>query len=576
MKKQNSIIRLYADNKKYLFGQIIIIALALLSGVLKTQASVLWGNAVDFGIAGEVTAMLVSAGLMAGIYLLDGGRTALLYKIIGHVSEGMFCDVREKAFAKLSTVDTATLEEKMRSGDTATRLNGDIESLSDEIGAGFSDYVRLVGQGIIALIACLFLSWQLSVIYVILLPISVNLVKKISMPIQNQTKKSRDSTGTAMNFASDAVTGVLTVKAFKLEKTMADKFQNSAQNACDETIKTEKINMKLTAIKYIVAVIQLMVVFIVGAYLITNNILSVGSFLSFTLLSGYINEAFSRLDAIFVLIRKSTATADRIYEIIDLADERNGSITKGSNDILVNTKDLVFAYGDNIVLNGIDIKLAKGQKIAFVGPSGCGKSTMIKLIAKFYNANSGDIDYLGENANDWDYMAWRKNLSIVSQDSVLFDGTIFENISYGKSDLTKEEAIEVLKSVKLWDFVSTLPNGLDYQISEFGAKLSGGQKQRLCIARAMVKNADLILLDEATSALDVESEKEVQTALNKLTHNKSAVIVAHRLTTVQNVDYIYYLEHGKVKEEGSPQQLLAIKGEYFKMCQSQGLVGGVA
>lgn len=573
---KNPLLRFYADNKKYLPGMGIIIFISLLAGVLKMLVSTLWGQAVDFGVAGEIFQMLTSAAAMAGLILLDCSRTALHYHIIGRVTEGMFLEVRTRAFRKLTTGDVAVLEKEFRTGDTATRINNDIDVLSTFAAGHVGNFSRMIFQGVFAIFGCLFLSWQLSIAVCIVMPFSLWIVKKISTPIQKQSKKSMDDTGSAMSVAADTISGILTVKAFGLEEFMTEKFGKDVDAAYEQAVKTEKVGMKMTGVKYVANVMQTMALFLVGSWLVQNGTLTVGTLIAFIALSNYITEPFGQSDYMISQFRRAVATAQRFYEVLDIPDEQPGTVAEPVSDTPCQAKNVAFRYTEEMpVLQGMDLKIEKGKKVAIVGSSGCGKSTLIKLICRFYLLESGSLKLFGVEAKDWNAEFLRQNLAIVTQDSCLFDGSIYENIAYGKPGATREECEAALKEVGLWDFVCQFEDGMDHSIGEYGSQLSGGQKQRLCIARAMVKQAPLVLLDEATSALDTQTEKEVQTALDKLLEGRSAVIVAHRLATVQNTDYIYCMEAGEMLEEGTPSELLTKRGRYYEMCKLQGLTGEV-
>ena len=273
-------------------------------------------------------------------------------------------------------------------------------------------------------------------------------------------------------------------------------------------------------------------------------------------------------------IRRATATAQRYFEVMDVPDEADGPVTRPASSLPCQAQELAFSYdGQNRVLQDITLRIAQGQQVAIVGESGCGKSTLLRMLCRFYLPQAGSLRLFGVEAKDWQGEALRHHIALVTQNSTLFDGSVYENVAYGKPGLTREECRAALEAVELWDLVSQFPDGMDHPIGEGGAALSGGQKQRLCIARALVKEAPLVLLDEATSALDTQTEKEVQAALDKLLAGRSAVIVAHRLTTVQKAHYVYVLEQGRVLEEGPPRELLAKRGRYYRMCRLQGLAG---
>ena len=574
MKARQPLLRLYLENSRYIPGLALILLISLLAGGLKLAASTLWGQAVDFGVAGRISPMLWAAGAMALVILVDCARTAVHYHIIGRVTETMFRDVRRKAFRKLTTGDSATLERDFRTGDTATRLNSDIDVLNNFTAGHVSNFSRLLFQGVVALAGCLFLSWQMSLAYLVVLPLSLWIVKRVSAPIQAKTKSSLDSTGAAMSVAAEAIQGALTVKAFGAEEELARRFDAAVDSATQQKVQSEKISQKLTGVKYAANVIQTMALFLLGSVLVTRGAVSVGTLVSFLALSNYITEPFGQLDYMISQVRRATVTAQRYFEVMDVPDEADGPVTRPASLVPCQAQELAFSYdGKNRVLQDITLRIAQGQQVAVVGESGCGKSTLLRMLCRFYLPQAGSLRLFGVEAKDWQGEALRQHIALVTQNSTLFDGSVYENVAYGKPGLTRAECRAALEAVELWDFVSQFPDGMDHPIGEGGAALSGGQKQRLCIARALVKEAPLVLLDEATSALDTQTEKEVQAALDKLLAGRSAVIVAHRLTTVQNAHYVYVLEQGHVLEEGPPKELLAKRGRYYEMCKLQGLAG---
>lgn len=573
-----ALLRFYIDNRKYLPGILLIVGLSLVSGMLKMLSATYWGRSLDYGVAGQTADMLSAAGMMAFFILLDCARTALHYRIIGHITEDMFLGVRSRAFEKLVRGDMSVLERQFRTGDVATRLNGDIDFLSTFSAGHISDFSRKIFSGMFGLTACIFISWQLSIAYLIILPVSLWLVSAISSPIQNQSKRSMDQTGSAMSTAVDVISGALTVKAFAAEKVLGRKFDQAIDAAYEQKVRSERLSMKMTGVKYIANVAQTMSLFLIGSWLVSSGRLTVGAFASFVTLSVYITEFFGHSDYMFKSVRNASACAQRYYEVLEIPDEPAGPVRRpvGERPVPCAAQALEFSYesGGEPALNRLDLRVPPGKKIAVIGASGCGKSTLVKLICRFYIPTGGSLSLFGAQAEEWDPDALREKLSIVTQDPCLFDGSFYENVAYGRHGaVTREECEAALRSVSLWDFVSAFPEGMDHSIGESGQELSGGQKQRLCIARAMVKQAPLVLLDEATSALDLQTEREVQASLDKLLEGRSAVIIAHRLSTIQDADYIYVLDGGKTVEEGAPHDLLERRGRYYEMCRMQGLEG---
>lgn len=570
---KNPLIRFFYDYRRYLPGLVLVVGIGMLSGVLKAAVSMLWGRAVDYGMAGLFSSMLSCAGWMFLLIFLDCARYGIHYYITGRVTENMFLDVRRDVFRKMVYSDTPALEQGYRAGDAATRLNSDIDYLSTFIGGYLPDYPRRVFQAVFGIAGCFFICWQLALAYLLIVPFTVWLLQKLSEPARSQSKRSMAHVGSAMNLAAEAVRGVLAIKAFTAEKDIAKRFNKEIQAACEETIKTERRGTGLAGIRYVSGVVQTMVLFLGGALLLQRGWVTVGGLLAFISLSSYISDPLRGLDYILLTIRRETAAAQRFYESIDIAEEPSGTVRQPMNRIPVQMEGAAFSYGEGKAAVGpLDLRVGEGQKIAVIGPSGCGKSTLLKLLSRFYLPGTGSLKLFGVEAGQWDTAALREQISLVTQEPLLFHGSIYENIALGSPGLTRAACKKALKEVGLWDFVQSLPDGMDYQMGESGEQLSGGQMQRICIARAMVRGASLVLLDEPTSALDASAESELQEALDRLLQGRSAVIVAHRLSTVQNVDYLYYMEDGQIKEEGTPKSLLQARGKYYQMCLIQGLV----
>ena len=573
--------RLFLDNKRYWPGLFIMVLLALLAGVFKTRAATLWGEAVDFGVGGHIDPMLFSALGMLLFIGLDGIRTAVHYTVIGQVTERMFKGIRMSLFTVLSQTEMATIENHMRSGDIALRACEDTEQLCDIISARFGHYIRLVFQAVFAVAACIFLSWRLSIAYFLLLPISLWMLGVVSKPLEKLQSEARGGAGRSADIASGTLFGIHGVKIFGLENEMERRFAVHVDAAYKRFAKAGRIGMGMTTIKYVVSVLQTLVLFIVGAWLISLNLISIGAVMAFIVLAAYVTEAFGLADSMIFHIKSAAALSGRLYEVLDLPLEPQGDPGVGPKETedYVRFDKLNFAYADiaagtesQNVLSGLDLVVREGQKVAIVGPSGSGKSTVIKLICRLYGYGGRGLTLFGADGEKISLPELRGQLALVTQEPALFEGSILDNVRYGRMSATEEEVISALQAADLWDFISALPDGIHTKLGEFGSRLSGGQRQRLSIARALVKNAKLVLLDEATSALDTQSEREIQQALDNLLEGRAAVIVAHRLTTVQKADYLYCLENGTVTEEGTPAELYKKGGYYYEMCRKQNIV----
>lgn len=570
---KSPLVRFYYDNRNYVPGFIVIIGLSIVSGYIKSVSADYWGRTVDYGLVGQTDDMILSVIVAVLLILIDCIRTAFHYYIMGVIIERMFFSVRKKAFEKLTHVDMMAFEKNFSNGDIVVRLNNDIDLLSTFSSGNISFYLRMLFSALFALISCIMISWQLSIVYLLITPLSLLLAKWLSNPIRLETKKSMDYVGKAVSMVTDMLAGISTVKIFCAESFFEKKIDEVLKRKFASDIKVERAGIRLTATKYLTTILHTITLFLVGSWLISKQSLSVGSFISFITLSAYITDFLSQVDYMFHTIRRVSAGAQRYYEVLDIPNEAPGNADVALDNVPCKAESLSFAYeGESDVLRQLNIEINAGKKIAIVGSSGCGKSTFIKLICRLYLPKSGKLRLFGIETSDWNPDHLRSKISIVTQDPYLFDGSVFENISYGRPGLSREECESVLHLVNLWELISQWPDGIDHRIGEGGYTLSGGQKQRLCIARAIVKNAPLVILDEATSALDLENEREVQKALEKLLQGRSAIIIAHRLSTVQKVDYIYCMNEGSVIEEGTPDQLLKQKNFFYEMCSLQGIL----
>lgn len=566
----NTIVRMWLDSKRYWGGMILALFIAALAGVFKTLSAFYWGAAIDEGIEGYINPMVINALLMLLFIALDAIRTAILYTIVGYVTEGMFRDVRVRIFSTLTTAEMGRLETDMRSGDIAVRANNNVSALCDVIAGDFTNYARLIFQALIAVVACFVLSWQLSIIFVLILPITLIVLKLIMKPIEAIERDTRQNLGRSANIALDAITGINAVKIYKLESAMSKRFDSIVDENYIRFNRLARVGMWTTAIKYIVHIVQILILFIAGAWLVEGGLITVGAVLAFIAVSAYITEGISMADQMMLRAKRAKVLADRIYEILDLPQEVTGEERQLTFENPVQFENVFFAYNnEEMVLKNLTLIVKEGEKVAIVGKSGSGKSTIIKLITRLYTHSEGRLRVFGLDAEKIDLHALRSKVAIVTQESFLFEGSILDNVRLGQQSASAQMVTESLRASGLWDFVESLPRGLDTLLSEFGSNLSGGQRQRLCIARALVREPKLILLDEPTSALDVRTEQALQQALDILLKDRTAIIVTHRMSTIQNVDYVYCIDKGMVVEEGTPLQLFKKQGYYYEMCKFQ-------
>lgn len=566
------LLRLLLDNKRHWLGLIVMLMLIVPSGIFKTLTATLWGQAVDLGVDGYVTEMLVSAIWMLIFIGMDALRTIILYVLVGQVTEGMFADVRAYIFKALHLTDTKS--SNVHLGDIALRSCEDVDVLCEIIANDQTNFARLIFQASFAIVACFILSWQLSIAFLILLPVSLWLLNWVSTSLEETIAKNRGDASLSANVASGTLLGIDVVKLFGMEFEMTKRFTFHINESFVHFKRASRVGIGLTIIRYVVSILQTFSLFIIGVWFVNMGVVTIGTVIAFIALAFWVTEAFGNVDWMIYSTKSAFAVSKRIYEVIDLPKEPSGEEMALECSEYINFNNVDFRYDENSgkrVLSGLNIVVNEGQKVAIIGESGSGKSTIISLICHLYENDSGNITLFGRENKRINLNSLRNNIALVTQEPSLFEDSILNNVRYSRTEASEDEVIDVLKAVDLWDFISMMPNGIYTRLGEFGTRLSGGQRQRLSIARALLKRAKLVLLDEATSALDTRTEREIQKSLDKLLEGRSAVIVAHRLTTVLNADYIYCLGDGAVIEEGTRDTLYAKGGYFYEMCRSQGV-----
>ena len=570
-KKVHPLLRVFLEARRHWIWYILFFCLSIGGALAQTTTLRLYGQLVDLGISGQTTAMLSTAPYILILLLLYLCSVILQNIVNANGTERIFIELRMRAYTSLLNAEASVLDSQFRSGDTVTRLNNDMYQFSESIAGRFTWFLSVIIMALVALVNCLLLSWQLSLVYIVLLPLSIWVTRKISAPIEAQQKERSASVGKAMGVAVDMLHGLMITKSYNLADIMVSRFSAHADAAVASAVEAEKVSVKLYATRYIFGLIPPLSIIALGFFLVANNIATAGVVVAFIAISIHIRTALGLLDYMASAIRMAAAQATRVYEIIDLPPETEGSeFSRSETEPIVEMDHLQFFYeGQKELFKALTFNVKHGEKVGLVGPSGCGKSSIIRLICRLNIHQGGIFRIFGHAAMLWSPDALRKGISIVTQDPSLFEGTIYENVRYGRLEASCNEVMQAIDNAYLSDFIASLPNGVETQIGESGTRLSGGQKQRIAIARAMLKDAPLVLLDEATSALDAESEIEVQKALDRLLNGRAAIIVAHRLSTLSNVDRILFIENGVVVEQGTREDLMRRRGRFFEMAALQ-------
>ncbi len=461
---------------------------------------------------------------------------------------------------------------KHHSGDLASRVNDDIE-LIRKLLIVLSDFIYQPLIFICAVIYGLILSWKLLLTTVIVLAVAIGLNNIASKPLNKFSSKLQKQFGKANSLIQDTVRGIYIVKSFNLKKKLQSSYQSKQNQAYDMEMEIAKRRLYIMTIKTLLLVVPIQVINLYGGRLTFVGEMTIGEFTAFLAIINYLTAPVNELIGLISNVKVAKGGAERIYEILSYPIEETCADKDGFNkkdNISVEFNNVFFSYdGKNSVLTDINFKLHKNKTIALVGLSGGGKSTILNLLCGFYNINEGEIKVFGNDVNKIDLGVLRSQISMVTQVTHIYPTTVAENIGYGKKNATKDEIINAAKMSNAHDFIMKLPNGYDTILTEDGANLSGGQKQRITIARAILKDAPILLLDEPTSALDSNSEKLIDDALYTFTKEKSVIVVAHRFSTIKNADEIIVLGSGNIVEIGTHDELMHVGGVYKNLYLKQ-------
>lgn len=460
--------------------------------------------------------------------------------------------------------------EQSHSGRFISLMQNDLSCIENVLSSNLRSLISLVFTGISSAIIMVSINSKIAVILFVLAVFSTfmnvlftNKVRNLSNQIQQDISKSTES-------LIDIVTGIHVIKIFLIKDSVIKKYMDKNKEIMNVTIKRAKVFALLDSVNFLVMWLNNGGMLVFGIIMILKGDSTVGTVLSLLILQQNIVNLFKGLGNMVVQLQTSLAGTSRVFQILDTPCEKNTSNAEITN--IINTQGITidnvgFSYDDKeLILKDLTLDIRYGKMSALVGPSGGGKSTILKLLLGYYPLSLGTIKIFGKEIGQYGLAELRDLIAYVPQDCYLFQGTIGENIAYGKQNATMDDIVHAAKSAKVHDFIISLPEGYDTPIAEMGVNLSGGQKQRITIARSILKNAPILLLDEATSSLDFETEQLVQDALNVLMEGKTILVIAHRLSTIRNADSIYVMDSGRIVEKGTHDELMNLGGTYQRLC----------
>ncbi len=506
------------------------------------------------------------------IFLFRGVAAYVSGYLMAWVARRVICTLRGEMFAQLLHLPVSFFD-NTPSGTLVAKLIYDVE----QVARATTDVVTILVRDTFTVIGLLgwmfYLNWQLAAILLVGAPLVAKVIHVINRRFRRYSTRIQDSVGAVTQIAEEAIEGQRVVKTFGGQVYEKQRFDEANENHRRLNMKLEATSAASVPLVQMVAAVASAIVIYIALKQVEQEELSVGSFMSFIASMMMLHSPMKRLTRITVNLQQGIAAAESIFTFVDTPCERDeGRLQLQRCDGAVNYRGVSFGYGTEKgkVLHDIELQIAPGQSVAFVGRSGSGKSTLVSLLARFYDVSEGRIEIDGHDIRELALQDLRSQIALVSQHITLFNDTIANNIAYGSlSTASREVIIQAAEAAHAMDFIRELPAGLDTMVGENGVLLSGGQRQRLAIARALLKDAPILILDEATSALDTESERHIQAALEELMQNRTTLVIAHRLSTIEKVDKIVVMEQGRVIESGRHAELLAQNGQYALLYNMQ-------
>ena len=574
---------------KYKWQLIIVIIFAIGGTIFNIVGPKILGNATTEIYTGLTSKITGGSGInfenianilitLLILYVVSMCFSGIQGFVMTNVSQKVTYKMRNDLVSKINKLPMRYFDKKTN-GEVLSIITNDIDTLSTNLNQSITQIISASCTLIGILAMMLSISWQMTLVSIIILPITLIIVSFIVSKSQKYFKRQQDYLGHVNGQVEEVYGGHNIVKAFNGEEKAIEKFEQENEVLYKSAWKSQFLSGLMHPIMNFMGNVSYVAVSILGGYYAIKGRITVGNIQSFIQYSKQFNQPIAQIAQISGTLQSMAAAAERIFEFLEEKEEiqelpNAKSITNENGNIILdgNIKfdHVKFGYNpENIIINDFNAEVKDGQKIAIVGPTGAGKTTIVKLLMRFYDLNDGAIYIDGNNVTDYNRGDIRKLFGMVLQDTWLFNGTIRDNIKYGKPDATDSEVIEAAKAAHIHHFIKTLPNSYNMVLNEETSNISAGQKQLLTIARVILANPKILILDEATSSIDTRTEIQIQSAMDNLMKGRTSFIIAHRLSTIKNADLILVMQHGDIVEQGTHEELLAKNGAYANLYNSQ-------
>jgi len=527
---------------------------------------------------GPQYALLLVVSLVITTFLFKNLFNYLASNHLMHLKNGVLKDLRITMFTKIINLPISFYSEK-RKGDIMARMLGDVGEVQNSFFSILELIVKEPMTIIFTIIAMFAISVKLTIFVFIFIPISGYIISIIGKSLKSKSQNLQTENGYLISVVEESLSGLKVVKSYNAENNFKRRFNDSVGRLLKLSNSIGRKNNLASPFSEFMGIIVIAVLLWFGGNMVLVDklpngkaVLEGAQFLAYMGLAYNILTPAKAISKATYAVKSGMAAAQRVFEVLEVQNtitDKPNALVKASFDNEIAIENINFKYEDENVLKNFSLHIPKGKTVALVGQSGSGKSTIANLLTRFYDVQEGSIKIDGTDIKDMTMNSLRNMIGLVTQDSILFNDTIKNNILIGKENATDEEIIAALKVANAYEFVKDLPNGIHTNIGDAGNKLSGGQKQRLNIARAVLKNPPIMILDEATSALDTESEKFVQLAIENMMQNRTSIVIAHRLSTIQKADKIVVMHRGEIVEQGTHDELLALNGTYSKLVLMQ-------
>lgn len=557
----------FVSEKAMVFGMLAVVVCGTFCGV---YAPSLQSNAVDI-IAGSKTGNFAyTLTLMLIVYLLYSCSGLLQGLFSARLSQRIVKRMREELFGKIVDLPIRYLDTHSH-GDVMSRMTNDIENISTTVSqvlpSLFSGTLTIIGTVAVMLLYC----WQLALLSLVTVLLTMAATKFLSGRVRKYSRKRQMLLGQLNGTVEEMVSGYHTVVAYNHQEATIEDFWNTADALTRAGIKTDIFSGVMGPVMNCIGNIGFVVIAAFGGYFSVNGLISVGVISAFIVYAKLFSRPVNEIAQVYGQLQTAVAGAERVFNVLDEENEaQDGKEMERKGDAVVTFENVEFSYEpDKPVIRNFTLTVPSGKKVALVGATGCGKTTIVNLLMRFYDTDRGKIFINGQNVQDIGRSSLRQNVAIVLQDTVLFSNTVLENLKYGSENATDEQIEQAVRMSRCEEMIRSLPKGYDTMLEGSGENISQGQQQLLAIARAFVADPKILILDEATSNVDTRTEKAIQDAMQQIMRDRTSIVIAHRLSTIRDSDLIVVMDHGRIVEKGTHDELLAEKGMYYELYMRQ-------